>query len=449
MTDRRMILSLALLPLATACVPYKAAPVSPATYPAASASRQVAPGERSMPDLLAFAIEASPAVRESRANYRSAIAAAKAARVPLPGAFQLTGEYSHQDNASKPWLGAGSLDLPLDFGGRRNARVSAADLTAVQARYDYGEAMWTVRSALRHALIERLYADLSAPLAARAEAIRLDRYNKLRLRVVSGEEARPISVQAQIDLAAAQRRTRDNAGRRASADAALARALSLGPAGLAGLTVTPIGMVPQTPPALLANWRSDAAAGRRDVLRAIVDYDLAENALRQEIAGQYPALRLQGGYTYERGIVKLPFGLNLALPPVDRNRANIAAAQAKRTQAGAKLEMTQATVLGEVDRAAAALSAQRGIEQVARTQDLPNARRLVAVARAGLRAGETDRVDEEAASAAAIEAELALLDAERLLWMAVADLEDALRRPFDPREAPVLEQAMARLGETQ
>jgi CRISPR system Cascade subunit CasA len=400
--------------------------------------------------LLSQALDWAPAIRESAANYRSVAAAAKSARVPLPAALQLTAEYSHDDNPNKPWLGSGALDLPLDFGGRRDARVTGADLAVVQARYDYGEAVWTTRSAIRRAMIDRIFADRLAPLAARSLALRQDRYDKLQTRVRSGEEARPISIQAQLDLANAERRSRDFASRRAQADVALANAIGGDPQMVQAILVEALPPMLSIPsPADLATWRGQAAAGRRDVLRALVDYDLAENAVRLEIANQYPAIRIQPGYTYERGLVKLPFGVNLQLPPIDFNRAAIRAAEAKRTQAGAKLETLQGTILGDVDRTAASLGGQINAEHVTATRDLPTAQRLAERASASLHAGETDRIDEDAAVATAIETEIALLEASRLAWIALVDLEDALRKPMDPRDGAVLETAMTRLGETK
>jgi CRISPR system Cascade subunit CasA len=432
-----------------ACVPYRPAPVPPSAAAVQRTERRLpAAASWSTSSLLAQAVTWSPAIRESEANLRSLAAAGRASRVPLPSALQLTAEYSHDDNPDKPWLGSGLFDIPLDVGGRRNARVGAADLATLQAHFDYGEAIWTARSAIRRALIDRTFADRLAPLAARALALRQDRYDKLQARVGEGEEARPVSIMAQIDLANAQRRIRDTAARRAQADVALGNAIGADAAAVASIVIEPLdSLVPTPSPADLARWRQDASAGRRDVLRAIVDYDLAENAVRLEVAGQYPALHIQPGYTYERGLVKLPFGLNLQLPPVDFNRANIAAAEQRRAQAGAKLETLQNTVLGEVDRSATALSAQQAAVHLTVTRDLPTARRLAERAASSLREGEGDRVDEDAAAATAIDTEITVLEATRLAWIALADLEDALRRPFDPRDGIVLEDAMKKLGE--
>nr|QQZ49430.1 hypothetical protein JKL49_20890 [Phenylobacterium glaciei] len=72
------------------------------------------------------------------------------------------------------------------------------------------------------------------------------------------------------------------------------------------------------------------------MLRAVVDYDLAESALRTEVARQYPEVRIGPGYTYDHGVQKIPFNLTLVLPPLDLNRAAIAQAEARRTEAGAR-----------------------------------------------------------------------------------------------------------------
>ncbi len=189
-----------------------------------------------------------------------------------------------------------------------------------------------------------------------------------------------------------------------------------------------------------------AALSRRDVLRAVAGYDQAEAALRLQVAKQFPEVHVGPSYTWERGVTKLPFTLSLVLPPYDLNRAAIAEAEARRSQAGRTLESVQAGALGAVDQADAALSAALSSLQLARSQDLPLAQRTRDSAQRSLAAGEIDKVDADAAQGAALEAELNALEAARLAWTAQADLEDALRRPFDSAETSVLQTAIQRLG---
>jgi CRISPR system Cascade subunit CasA len=112
-----------------------------------------------------------------------------------------------------------------------------------------------------------------------------------------------------------------------------------------------------------------AVAGRADVLKAIVAYDQAEADLRGELARQYPAVSLGPGYTWERGLVKLPFAINLTVPSFDLNRAAIRAAEARRAQAGAAIETTLAQAQAAIESARAErAAAAAALDRVRRTE---------------------------------------------------------------------------------
>lgn len=428
------------------CTTYVPAPVHLEAYPAALEARRLdekPPGATwSGADLLAAALARNAAVAEAAAKYRTAVAAAKASRVAPGMTLTLTAEYARSE--PKHWLYGVGSDIPLDIGARRDERLNAADLAAVQALSDYGEAVWTVRTALARARADRLSADAETALAQRLEVVRQARADRLDRRVAAGEDDRGLALVARTDLAAAHRRVGDARARRVQADAALAQAL-----GLPSTAVADLSLAPVTPPPEgldLTQARRDAALTRRDVLRAVVDYDLAESALRLEVAKQYPEIHVGPGYTYDHGVAKLPFNLGLVLPPMDLNRSAIAQAEAKRAEAGRSLEAVQAAVLGAVDQAWAALGAVRITEASTRERDLPIARRLAAATAVSAGAGEADRVDDLGAQATEIEAELAVLDARRAAMTAGVAMEDALRVPFDPAETTLLQTASRALG---
>jgi cobalt-zinc-cadmium efflux system outer membrane protein len=164
------------------------------------------------------------------------------------------------------------------------------------------------------------------------------------------------------------------------------------------------------------------------------------------VAKQYPDVQLGPGYTFERGQHKIPFDLTLVLPPRDLNRANIQSAEAKRALAGAKLDSAQAAVLAAVDQASTALVGAKASLDRATNQELPLAHRADAAARKALAAGDLDRLDQEAIQAAAVDTEIAALEAWKQAWIAVADLEDALRQP-SAVEAAALDAAVRRAGD--
>lgn len=429
------------------CATYVPAPISLEAYPAAVESRRLyekpAGAVWSGGDLLAAALARNAAVAEAAAKYRTALAAGKAARVAPGMTLTLTAEYVRSE--PKQWLYSVGSDIPLDLGARRGERLNAADLAAVQALYDYDEAVWTVRTALTRARVDRLSADVELGLARRLEAVRQARADRLEQRVAAGEDDQGPALVARTDLAAAHRRVADARARRVQADAALAQALGVPLAAVTDLSLAPV----EPPPVNLAISQAarDAAMTRRDVLKAVIGYDLAESALRSEIARQYPEIHVGPGYSYDHGVSKLPFNLALVLPPTDMNRAAIAQAEAKRVEAGRTLEAVQAAALGAVEQAGLILGATRIAEALTRERDLPIAQRLAEIAARSARAGETDRIDDLAAQATLIEAELAALDARRMATIAGVDLEDALRVPFDPAETTLLQTASRALGD--
>ncbi|MBW8812842.1 MAG: TolC family protein [Caulobacterales bacterium] len=423
------------------CVAYAPAPPQVAAFPQAFDARRLdeAPAGTAWTgaELLKAALARNPRIAEARAKYAVALAAARTAKL-IPGpTFTLTAEYASEH----PHWGYGAgADLPLDYGARRSTRLGTADLQALQAWYDYGEAAWTVRTALAKAGVELDSAAHEIPLAERLVALRRERLARLEARVRAGEDARTVALTAQTELSAAEQRLAAARGRRAAALASLAQALGVSPAAVAEVRVE----APAGPAALseLPTWRRDAALSRRDVLRAVADYDLAENALRLEVAKQYPEVRIGPGYQYDHGVDKLPFNLSLVLPSYDLNRRAIDQAETARAAAGRTLEAVQADALAAVDTAAAALAAAQADRSRIADRAVPAAHEAAAAAARALRAGEGDRTDDLAARAAELDAELTLLDARRTQALAAADLEDALRRAFDPAETATLQAAL-------
>lgn len=432
--------AVAALALATAgCVAYAPSPPHPETFPERFAGASLSPheGPWTGADLLAEALARNPAVAEARARYQAAIAAARASRVLPAPSLTLTAEYA---NERPHWGYAGVADLPLDLGARRSTRINAAELAALRAFYDYGEAAWSVRMEVQRARLDILSAETEIGLADAAAQTRRDLLKRLEQQVAAGEAARPLALDAKATLAAAERRAVDAHGRLELARRAMAKALAVPPTAVESLNLAPLSPLADLPD--LPAWRREAAVSRRDVLQAVVDYDLAENALRAEVARQYPEVRLGPGYNYDHGVTKLPFDVALALPPPDLNRAAISAAEASRAAAGKALEATQAKVLAEVDRTESALgvartaAAQAGREAAAAQQAVDAQSRALA-------AGAANRVDELTAQALLAEARLGVADADRARSAAEADLEDAVRRPFDPGEAQALGQMLS------
>ncbi len=428
------------------CVAYEPAPIDLARSAAALGTpiAVISPGEPiPYPDALDLTLARSPTVLQARAAYQSALAVARSARVRPAMTLALTAEYSRQSDPTKPWLFGGALDVPLDR--TRDTRMTTADMAVIRARFDLIEAVWATRTALRRALVEESIARDEIAVADRLIAVRETRRALLERRVALGEDARPGALAAAGDLALARQR-------RISADAALraARAALAAQLGVAIEVVDPLTVAApvQVEPdaADIPEHRKNAATGRADVLKAVIDYDIAEQAVRTAVAGQYPQVTLSPGYTWERGITKLPFNLGLALPPVDLNRAAIHEAEVKRIEAGVALEAAQARVFAEVDAASSALADADRKARSIEDEDRPRARRIRTLMVRSTARGETDRTDVLGAEASELDVDLAAIDMRRLRATALLGLEAATRVLADPVERDHLAAAIPPVG---
>ena len=428
------------------CAAYTPTPVQPAAFPTAYAARTLGPAPASgvwtAAELLEVALARSPLVAAALERRRAALAALRGARHPPAPSLTLTAEYA---NDHPHWGYGAAGDFPLRLGAVRGAQITTAELQALQATYDHAETVWTVRSDLAKALAAVGAAGHQVEAADHLEILRRDRLARIERRIALGEDDRPMGLIAQADLAAAAARGREARANQTQARLALAAALGAPPDAIHDLRLAP-DAAPSAERAGLPVWRQDAITQRADVLRAIADYDLAEAALRGQVARQYPEVRLAPGYMYDHGVSKLPFDLGLTLPPWDGNRSGIAGAEASRAAAGRALEATQAAVLARVDAAAAALTAAETAAAKTEHDDVGAAQALADRTARAVRAGAADRVDDLGAQAALAEARLNLVLAQGAARRAASDLEDALRRPFDPAETAVLARVLSAAG---
>src|SRR5262249_9656517 len=158
--------------VAASCTRYHPAPIDPNEYPSHFATRRLddeavrrlmtnvrpahatpwPPVRWDRADLLVAALAQNPRVTASHASLLAAQAEAGVARMRPDPTINLLSEYSREAAGSSPWLLGLGLDIPLDLGAQRSARISRADLVATQAAYDHADVVWSARSALHRAL---------------------------------------------------------------------------------------------------------------------------------------------------------------------------------------------------------------------------------------------------------------------------------------------------------
>jgi len=394
--------------------------------------------------LFAIALLNSRDIAAARAGVESARASAKASRLGPGATLTLTTEYARNAAESSPWLFGGAIDIPWIVGTRRKARLTGFDIAVDVARYDQADKIWSVRMAVRRALAEYFIAERQAVAYQRVAQVRARQQAAMENRVKAGEASLAELERVRADGADAVRRAAEAVNSSRSALQSLATALGVPFEALHDVTLSwtdfdkPAGD-PGT--GVTEEVRAAATLSRADVLKALAAYDQAEADLRAEVARQYPAISIAPGYTWERGLVKIPVSLALVLPPLDLNRGAIATAQARRSEAGRKLEAVVAASQAAVDLALAETRAAREALGQVRRVEIDTAGRLSAQADRELAQGAIDRTDWAAAQAGAGLARISELDALARVHAADANLEDALRRPLEGPETMIVDPA--------
>ena len=385
--------------------------------------------------LFAAILSDDPRVAAARASVEAARRDARLAHKAASPMLSVASDYTNDPSMPSPWQIGATADVQLDFGGRKAGRIRGAELGVVGAGYDLVEVVWAERNAATRGLIDVLAGERQVTLGDELVAL-FDRQLAAMRRRVDGGEMSALSLAPVRAARAAAARARDDAQARIAAGrATIASVLGVPVSAFDGVALVwpDFDAVPSAP-AITPGLKQAAMVHRADVLKTLVTYDQAEAALRVEVAKQVPSISLAPGYSWEGGLIHIPFGVNLQAPSFDLNRSAIMAAEAHRAAAGQAIESTLADAQGAIDAAASERAAAEAALARLVHEELPQARLAADRADAQLRLGAIDRADWAAAKAADAAARLAAIDTLARLRLAQVALEAALRRPLDGPE---------------
>lgn len=369
----------------------------------------------------------NPALDETRARVAESQAAlVTAAARPNP-------TLSIAPGIPSPYLLSLDLSIPLETAGKRGYRIQAARGLDQAARFDLADSAWSVRSAVRAALLNDLLASRVLDLLRSEVEVRADQVTILEHTFAAGEIPGPVVDAARIELSKAQLAISSTEGQVAEAEAALAAAIGIPVAGLQGIRFSwqAMNAPPSAASVSLEDIQRDAVLNRLDVRSSLAKYAAAEARLRLEIAKQYPDIDIGPGYTYEEGRSYFTVGLSTVIPLFDKNQGPIAEAEAHRQEAAAGFLETQAQVIAKSERAFAAYSA--ALKELAEAELLVKLQDSQGRAiQQSVRSGELDRLDLDEVSILRSVTARARLDALAHAQTALGDLEDAVQRPLAP-----------------
>lgn len=436
--------------LLTGCVHYEPRPLSPVDRAAAFASRSldspdlrdflaanrtVSPEEWPLrawdgESLILAAFHYHPDLAVARAEWASVRAAVVTAGKRPGPSLDFTPQYNTSTSPGlvSPWILPIEFGVDIETGGKRGARVRRAEQRSRSSWWSIATSAWRVRQGVQTSLL-RLQE------TGRAEALLEDRVRVQRELTESLQRRFDEGDVPQWELARSRTASRSlhlaylDARREASeARARLAGAIGVAAAALddVAFRFVPLDAAPPAIPSREA--RQQALVNRTDILAALADYEAAQEALRLEVARQYPDIHLGPGYEFDQGDSKWTLGIGIAFPAFDGNRGPIGEAAARRDEAAARFEALQARVLGEIDLALATYGPQQ--EQVdAAASMVAAAMEQEERALARQQAGDLSRFDVLLARAETLRAREDLLRARVARRRAYFDLENALQSP--------------------
>ena len=326
----------------------------------------------------------------------------------------------------------------LDFGvlfethDKRRIRTEQAQALSDSARIGIAIAAWSVRSRVRQAFVDVLVAEHRFDLVRTQASLLATQVRLLQRRLVSGEISRPDVDIARVALLDGQLAAQKAEGNISTARASLAAAVGVPVAALENTQLSwPEFRNPPTPETFsLPRIQHEAVVDRLDVRAALIRYAAAEQALRLEIARQYPDFIIGPGYQLEEHNNFFTIGFSTILPVFNRNQGPIAEAEAAREKAAAEFLAVQAQGIAESEAALAAYrspfteldQAKSGLIAL-QTDRAGTQRRSVAL-------GESDQLDLNGILLESSSAALLELDALSRVQGAFGALEDAVQRPL-------------------
>ncbi|SOZ39547.1 TolC family protein [Cupriavidus neocaledonicus] len=322
---------------------------------------------------------------------------------------------SMEDTRKASRATTGQVNLPVELGGKRAARIGLAERGRELAQAELG----STRAELRAAVIARFFGVLVAQervrLAEASVGIASQAANAAGRRVAAGKVAPLEATRASVEQANAELELAEATGALQSARQSLAalwgESTPRFAQGQGDLDVLPSRPAPAALQAALAD------SPLLEASRLAAERSRAEVAVQR--SRQYPDVTVSVGAKRDneanRNMAVL--GVAIPLPLFDRNQGNLYAALRRADGAQDAHAATRVRLQGELQQASTQLSVSRAAAQTLQASVLPAAEQAYAAASRGFEAGKFNFLD--------------VLDAQRTLFQARIRYLDVLARTYD------------------
>lgn len=340
----------------------------------------------SAPLTLAQALELAQSRSPSVSAARSEVEAASGAVRQAEAFKNPTFNASLEDIRRETRVTTAVLDIPLELGGKRVARVTAAERARDVAQAALANAKAQSRAAVIGAFFRTVVAQERARLAAGSAELAARAADVVGRRVTAGKVSPVEEQRARVDAANAQLEAAEAQAELEVARQALAAAIGERDPAF-GLVSADASVVPvrERAPHLIARLEASPAlvASRLEVERRRALIDVERTRARPDVTLSVGARR-----DNELGRTQAVVGVSIPLPLFDRNQGAIYEAKKLADKAGSELEATRLRLLTELQQASSHLMVSTASLSVLKNTVLPAAQSAYEAATKGFEAGK-------------------------------------------------------------
>jgi cobalt-zinc-cadmium efflux system outer membrane protein len=372
-----------------------------------------------------------PQLDIARAQWRAAEAEKITAGQRLnPGINGSAEHHSQHSGGISPWTYGIGLSIPIETGGKRQARIDRAESLSEATRIEIGNSAWQVRSNVRNNLIALQAANKQVELLQHEVALRSDIAAMLDARLTAGLISNIELSNARLQLQKAQQVMAAEQGHIPELRAVLAASAGLPLPSLDKIILKDKNFEPISAAELPNETiQREALLNRLDVRASLARYAAAEAKLKLEITKQYPDITLSPAYSFDQGDNRWSLGLSMLLALLDKNQGLIAEARALREVEAAQFDALQVKVITEMEQSQTRYRA--ALEQLQKAQNLQTSEQAkVAQTQRQFNTGFADRLELVGAQLEALGSKQNVFDVELKVQHALAALEDAMQRPL-------------------
>lgn len=385
--------------------------------------------------LIHSALFLHPDLALTKAAYRTTqLQLAQGQLKPLPSISTQIARSNRANGDIDPFGLSLSIDLPIQTNNKQAIRVARLSHLSEIAKLDIAQAAWKIRAGIMKSALALYQQNKQAELLNKKIEIQQKIAQLIAKRVVYGEANNLTLHQAEQSLKQTQQQRQSSLQSIASIKAKLAQQIGINANAITDIKISHHHFdqaIQANIAGQLSNTKTQQSAviNHLSLRKALLQYAVAEQALKLEYAKQIPDIILSPGYAFEFGDSVWSLGFNSLMTLLQKNKVGIAKAKQLRSKEVAHFEAIQHQVistaqvaLADYQAASTELKAHQTIIESSQAQKL----RLKKQFDAGL----IGRLDLTLNEISTIQLEETKLSLEHKLLSAILGLETATQSPI-------------------